>query len=120
MNTLDIILITGLGVIVIYSFIRGLINMMVSLLSTILGIWIAIRYYPFTAKFVGEMTNSQMAANIIGFLIIFFVVSLSVSVIGKIIKKLLDIGRLGWIDRGYYARHRLSLGRMRRYGSLAL
>lgn len=99
MNPLDTMMIVILGVVVIYSLIRGIIHVAVSFLSLIVGIWVALRFYTVIAQQVGKLLDSHMWSNIIGFLIIFFLVSISISLAGMLLRKLLKIGNMRWIDR---------------------
>jgi membrane protein required for colicin V production len=99
MNTLDIILLVGLGVSIIYSLIRGIVKEIVSLISFVAGFWVAAKFYPVSANILSGLTSNRPLANILGFLIILFIVGICVSLIGKIITRLIDISSLGWVDR---------------------
>jgi len=98
-NTLDLIIVSGLSVSIIISLFRGLIKEIFSLLSVIIGIYIAARYYPVTAKFLSGIFESQNWANIAGFVLTLIVVSFVIGLIGMIIQKLLKVSNLSIIDR---------------------
>ena len=99
MNTLDIII----GVILAYCLIRGvfrgLVEEIASIFGVFAGIYAAVFYYPHGAAFLGRWIAEAAYRNIISFLVIFGAVFLVVGVLGVLIKYLLNIASLGWLDR---------------------
>lgn len=98
-NTLDLIIISGITISVIYSLIRGLIKEIFSLLSIIIGIFIATRYYTVSAKLFNGLLDNQNWANVAGFVLTLVLVSFCVSLVGMMIQKLIKEINLGIIDR---------------------
>ena len=99
MNSFDILIIVILG----YSLIRGLFRGLVKEVSSIIGVfggfYAAYTYYKTLAKLFSGLINDVSYLNILSFLIIFCGVLIVVSVLGVIIKYLLNIAFLGWVDR---------------------
>jgi membrane protein required for colicin V production len=99
MNPFDILIIVILG----YSLVRGLFRGMVKEISSIIGVfggfYAAYTYYMVLAKLLSGLIHDISYLNIISFLIIFCCVLIIVSVLGVIIKYLLNIAFLGWVDR---------------------
>ena len=99
MNPFDIIIIVILG----YSLVRGLFRGLVKEISSIIGVfggfYAGYTYYKALAKLLASIVNDVSYLNILSFLIIFCGVLIVVSVLGIIIKYLLNIAFLGWVDR---------------------
>lgn len=99
MNPFDILIIVILG----YSLVRGLFRGLVKELSSIIGVlggfYAAYTYYPVVAGLLSRLIHDLSYLNILSFLIIFCGVLIIVGVLGVIIKYLLNIAFLGWIDR---------------------
>ena len=99
MNPFDILILVILG----YSLIRGLFRGLVKEISSIVGVfggfYAAYTYYKILAKLLSGLIQDVSYLNILSFLIIFCGVLIVVSVLGVIIKYLLNIAFLGWVDR---------------------
>ncbi len=99
MNPFDILIIVILG----YSLVRGLFRGLVKELSSIVGVlggfYAAYTYYTVLADMLSRFIHDISYLNILSFLIIFCGVLIIVGVLGVIIKYLLNIAFLGWIDR---------------------
>lgn len=99
MNPFDILIIVILG----YSLVRGLFRGLVKEVSAIIGVlggfYAAYTYYKLLANLLSGLIHDVSYLNILSFLIIFCGVLILVSVLGVIIKYLLNIAFLGWTDR---------------------
>jgi len=99
MNPFDIVIIVILG----YSLVRGLFRGLVKEVSSIIGVfggfYAAYTYYGLLGKFLSRLIQDVAYLNILSFMIIFCGVLIIVSVLGIIIKYLLNIAFLGWVDR---------------------
>lgn len=99
MNPFDILILVILG----YSLIRGLFRGLVKEISSIIGVlggfYAAYTYYRNLASLLSGLVQDVSYLNILSFLIIFCSVLIVVSVLGVIIKYLLNIAFLGWVDR---------------------
>jgi membrane protein required for colicin V production len=99
MNPFDVFII----IVICYSIIRGLFRGLVKEVSSIIGVlggfYAAYSYYPMVAKLIARFVNNPSYLNILSFLIIFCAILIIISIIGVIIKYLLNVAFLGWIDR---------------------
>ena len=99
MNALDIVI----GIILVFTLIRGIFRGLVVEISSIIGIfggiYGAVFYYPVAAQFLQRWISDTAYTNIIGFLLIFGVIFVLVGILGVVIKYLLNIASLGWFDR---------------------
>ena len=99
MNALDIMIIVILAFCLIRGIFRGLIKEMSSIIGVLGGFFAAFNYYPIAAGLLSRWVSNAAYLNILGFLALFFGVIIVVSILGVIIKYLLNIAFLGWVDR---------------------
>jgi membrane protein required for colicin V production len=99
MNPLDVVVIVILGFCLIRGIFRGLIKEMSSIVGVLAGFYAAYTYYPWPAKLFSRWVENSGYQNILGFLIIFLMVLLIVGILGIVIKYVLKIASLGWLDR---------------------
>ncbi len=99
MNPFDILIIVILG----YSLVRGLFRGLVKEISSIIGVlggfYAAYTYYKHLGNLLSGVIHDVSYLNILSFLIIFCSVLILVSALSVIIKYLLNIAFLGWVDR---------------------
>ena len=99
MNPFDILILVILG----YSLIRGLFRGLVKEVSSVIGVfggfYAAYTYYQVLAGLLSRLIQDISYLNILSFLIIFSAIFIIVSIIGVIIKYLLNIAFMGWMDR---------------------
>jgi membrane protein required for colicin V production len=99
MNPFDIFVI----IVICYSIIRGLFRGLVKEVSSIMGVlggfYAAYSYYPIVAKLIAGLVKDHSYLNILSFLIIFCAILIIISIIGVVIKYLLNVAFLGWVDR---------------------
>ena len=99
MNPFDIVTIIILGYSLIRGLFRGLVKEMASIVGVLGGFYAAYTYYMVLGQLLGRFIKNTAYLNILSFLIIFCAVLIAVSVMGVIIKYLLNIAFLGWVDR---------------------
>ena len=99
MNPFDVFII----IVICYSVIRGLFRGLVKEVSSIIGVlggfYAAYSYYPTVAKLIAGLVKDPSYLKILSFLIIFCAILIIISIIGVVIKYLLNVAFLGWIDR---------------------
>jgi membrane protein required for colicin V production len=78
---------------------RGLMEEISSIIGIFGGVYGAVFYYASAAAFLRRWISDLAYANIIGFLLIFGLIFILVSLLGVVIKYLLNIASLGWFDR---------------------
>lgn len=107
MNWIDI----GLLIIIVWFAYKGLRNGLIgeltSFLALILAIWIALKYSNFTQELLQQHLSLQGDyLPVLSLILTFLVVLILVSLIGKIITKILDFAQLGFLNRllgGFFA-----------------
>lgn len=78
---------------------RGLIKEISSIVGVLAGYYAAYTYYNYPAKLLSKWMSDTGYINLLSFFIIFCLVFLTISILGVIIKYLLSISHLGWVDR---------------------
>lgn len=99
MNLLDYVLAAIVGYCLVRGVFRGLIKELSSIVGVIFGFYVAYSYYPQLAKYMARWVTNPAYLNILSFLAIFFLVFMTVSFAGVVIKYLMNIAFLGWTDR---------------------
>ena len=99
MNPFDMLAIVILAFCVIRGMFRGLIKEVSSIIGVLGGFYAAYTYYTGPAEFLSRWMSDPAQVNIISFLLIFCLVFLVISMLGVIIKYVLNIAFLGWFDR---------------------
>ena len=99
MNPFDIIIVVILGYSLVRGIFRGLVKEVSSIIGVLGGFYAAFTYYTILAKLLSGLINETAYLNILSFLLIFCSVLIVVGILGVIIKYLLNIAFLGWVDR---------------------
>lgn len=102
MNPFDIAIIAVISFCLIRGAFRGIIKEASSVVGVITGVWAAFSYYQSLSQViekVGQIFPNPAYINIISFFIIFGGVFAAVSALGVLIKYLLKIVFLGWVDK---------------------
>lgn len=99
MNPFDILIIIILGYSLVRGVFRGLVKEVSSVIGVLGGFYAAYTYYMLLAKVLSKLIHDTAYLNILSFLIIFCGVLIFVSILGVILKYLLNIAFLGWVDR---------------------
>jgi membrane protein required for colicin V production len=99
MNPFDILIIVILGYCLVRGLFRGLVKEISSIIGVLGGFYAAYSYYSLVAKWLSRVIANTSYLHILSFLIIFCFVLIIINIFGIIIKYLLDIAFLGWVDR---------------------
>ena len=99
MNSFDILVSIIFGFCLIRGIFRGLVKELSSIIGVMTGYYAAYSYYPYVAKFLSQWVSVVAYSKLIGFLVVFIGVFLIISILGVIIKYLMSIAFLGWVDR---------------------
>ncbi len=99
MNPFDTIITIILGYCLIRGFFRGLIKEISSIIGVLGGFYAGYTYYLEIARPLSAWISNPAYAKILAFLLLFCGVFIFVSIIGVIIKYLMNIAFLGWVDR---------------------
>ena len=99
MNLLDIFTIIVTAYCLIRGIFRGLIKEVSAIIGVFAGFFAAYTFYPDVAKLLSPWISNTGYLNILSFLIIFCLLFILISILGIIIKYILKVAFLGWIDR---------------------
>ena len=100
MNTLDIILLVATGIGMIYGFKTGLVKQLTLGAGVIIGLLQATIFYQQAGIWINELSGwDDWICNSLGFLAILLAVAIAVNIVGLLLRWLLRIILLGWIDR---------------------
>ena len=99
MNPFDILIIVILGYCLVRGLFRGLVKEISSIIGVFGGFYAAYSYYDLVAKWLSRAISNISYLHILSFLIIFCFVLITINILGIVIKYLLDIAFLGWVDR---------------------
>jgi membrane protein required for colicin V production len=99
MNLLDYVLIVIFGYCLVRGIFRGLIKELSAIVGVLGGFYAAYSYYPRAAHYLAHWFTNLGYLNIISFFIVFVTVFWVVSLVGIILKYLMNIAFLGWTDR---------------------
>lgn len=99
MNPFDMVIIVILGFCLIRGLFRGLIKEVSSIIAVLAGFYAAYTYYTEFARLLSGWISNPTYLNIISFMILFCGVFFLISILGVIIKYVLNIVFLGWVDR---------------------
>ena len=98
MNWLDIVILVPIAINAFVGFGKGLIKMVLSLVGVILGVFLAGQFYDTVGSWLGFFGNEDIS-NALGFILILGVVMVVAELLGTVIKKMVSIVLLGWVDR---------------------
>ena len=99
MNPFDVFIIIVMGYSIVRGLFRGLVKEVTSIIGVLGGFYAAYSYYPMVAKLLSGIIEDRSYLHILSFMIIFCGILLIISILGVVIKYLLNIAFLGWIDR---------------------
>jgi len=99
MNLFDVVVVIILCFCLIRGGFRGLIKEISGIVGVLLGFYGAYIYYPHIAHRLSGWISDQGYCNILAFMIIFCVVFVVISVLGIIIRYILNKVTSGWADR---------------------
>ena len=100
MSTLDIIILVCFVPAIVRGIQRGFIAQVVSLVSVVLGIWLAFQFSEIVCEWLRQyLPNlSETILHIIGFVLILAVVALLFHLVGKLILRIFKAVDLGWFN----------------------
>jgi membrane protein required for colicin V production len=99
MTPFDFLVIAILSYGLIRGIFRGLVREISSIIGVLGGFYAAYTYYSHVAASIAPWISDPVHRNIISYLLIFSVVVLIVGILAVVVKYLLNIAYLGWVDR---------------------
>lgn len=98
MNILDILLIMIVAFCIIRSWSKGFIREIFSILGIIVGVLVASRYYQLLFPYVGRYISDEAFISLLSFTLVFLGTFIIVAVLGMLVKTLVRIMFVGWVD----------------------
>ena len=99
-NVIDIIILICCIPALVQGFRKGFISQAVSLVSLVLGAWLAFKFSEPVGEWIKTMADvNGVILQVLSFTLIFLVVYLVLLLIGKIIQSLVKVVMLGWLDK---------------------
>ena len=100
MGIIDIILVVCFLPCIWFGLKRGLVRQIVSICVIYFGITLSLKFSgAFAAWLAKYIPDSPFAVKLIAFILIFFAIALILSLLGKVVEKILKITLLGWLNR---------------------
>ena len=100
MNTLDIILLVATGIATIYGLKTGLVKQLTLGAGVIIGLLQATIFYEQAGTWINELSGwESWICNALGFIGILLAIAIIINLAGLILRWLLRIVLLGWVDR---------------------
>jgi membrane protein required for colicin V production len=99
MNPFDIVIVVVLGYCLVRGIFRGLVKELSSLVGVFAGFYGAYSYYDTLGRLLSRVVANVAYRNILSFLLIFVGVFVLVSIIGVLLRYVMSIVFLGWVDR---------------------
>ncbi|MDC0336500.1 CvpA family protein, partial [Pseudodesulfovibrio sp.] len=99
MNFLDIILICIGGIFLIRGFFRGLVQEILSLIAIVLAIYLSSNYQHLLVPHLELYITSDVTVSALSYVTIFFGTLIVFWLLAKLLRSVLEISLLGWIDR---------------------
>jgi membrane protein required for colicin V production len=99
MNWIDLLLILVIAFSILSGLVAGFARVGVGFIATILGIFFGFWCYGIVAAYFLDYVSSRAIANLIGFFIIFIVISLLGAIVGRLLANFFKWAGLSWFDR---------------------
>jgi membrane protein required for colicin V production len=99
MNWIDILLLLVIGFSVLSGLVAGFARVGIGFIATLLGIFFGFWCYGIVAAYFLDYVSSRAIANLIGFFVIFIVISLMGAIVGRLLAKFFKWVGLSWFDR---------------------
>ena len=99
MNPFDIAVAVVIGFCLIRGFFRGFVKELASIVGVLAGFFAANMYYQVLADLLTRWVSRSDYLYILSFMIIFCGVLIIVSILGVVIRYLMNVAYMGWFDR---------------------
>jgi membrane protein required for colicin V production len=99
MNFLDILLVLAFGLLVARGFFRGFVREAIALASIFLAFAVASRYHDVLAPHLSVYISNEATIRGISYVAVFVGVLVACWLIARLLREMLEIALLGWLDR---------------------
>lgn len=101
MNSFDIVIIVVTSFCLIRGLFKGLIGEISSIIGVVAGFYGAYTYYPMVSAYGAKWIDNSSLCNIAAFILLFSAILIVISLLSILIRKLLSLVFLGWVDRTF-------------------
>ena len=98
MNWLDIVIIVLVTLATFSGWRMGIIKAVATLVGMIAGVYLASVYHTQAADAVGAFMENETLATVLGYALIFVIIMMAAFAAGTVLKKMLSLVLLGWVD----------------------
>ena len=98
MNWLDIVIIVFITIATFSGWRMGIIKGVATLVGMIAGVYLASVYHTQAADAVGAIVENETLATVMGYALIFVIIMMVAFAAGSVLKKMLTLVLLGWVD----------------------
>ncbi len=100
MNIFDIVVFICLGWGIVEGLRKGFISQVVSIVALVLGVWLSVVFAGQLSVWMKDFfTASPAVLKTFSFIVIFIVVTLGLTLLGKMLEKVIRLVMLGWLNR---------------------
>ena len=99
MNWLDVVLLFIFVIAVVGGAKNGLIKSVISLVALIIGVVLAVRFYPELGSWLQRFISNQTAARAVAFVIIFLAVMVAGAIASALVGGIASSIGLGWLNK---------------------
>ena len=99
MNSFDIIVMVIIGLGLVRGLFRGFVKEIASIAGVLAGFYGASVYYPMVAALLSTWIDTEIYCNLLGFFLLFMAIVVGVGLVAGLLRYLLKIAFLGWVDR---------------------
>lgn len=97
-NYLDIAFLAVLGLFTLRGLFRGLVEEIAGLVGVIGGFWLANKHHGAAAEYVRKVVVDPAWVSILSYVLVFLGVLLVVSLVARVLRRLLELSFAGWLD----------------------
>ncbi len=101
MNAFDILIIVIVSFCLIRGAFKGLIGEVSSIIGVVAAFYGAYTYYPLITVYAQKWIENSGFRNIIAFFLMFCAILIIINLVSLLIRKLLNLVFLGWVDRTF-------------------
>jgi len=91
------------GLIFLLFLVRGLwtgfIRQLAAFFALVGGYWLAAHYHQQIAPFAGRFLDNQKVIFVVSFIVIFLAAAVAFGLLGKLLRKVMELSLMGWFDR---------------------
>ena len=100
MNILDIIILICFVPAIIQGLRKGLVSQVIAIVSILAGVYLSFEFASVASEWLGQyIEGSEQALKILAFALILIAVIAGLTLLGKLLEKIIKVVMLGWLNR---------------------